>query len=149
MKKEVFLAISIGFILGLIITFGIWTANKSLKKPSGAISQSPTPSVANNNTAPIPTSSPVNKITLNITSPVDESLSATQTVNLVGKTVPDATVAVLFETGETILTASPTGDFTFEIPLDGGYNRISVRAYDQNGNSSTQNLIVSYTTQKI
>ena len=31
MKKEILIAILIGFILGLIITFGIWTANKSLK----------------------------------------------------------------------------------------------------------------------
>ncbi len=31
MRKEVLVAIIIGFGLGLVITFGIWTANKALK----------------------------------------------------------------------------------------------------------------------
>ena len=30
-KKEVLIAIIIGFGLGLVITFGIWTANRALK----------------------------------------------------------------------------------------------------------------------
>jgi hypothetical protein len=148
MKKEVFLAISIGFILGLIITFGIWTANKSLKQGPGNIAQniSPTPQVTQ---APVPTASPANKISLNISAPADETLTNATTITLTGKTVPNASVAVLFESGETILTASNTGDFTFDLPLEGGFNRISVKAFDQNGDSSTQNLTVTYTTQKI
>jgi hypothetical protein len=148
MKKEVFLAISIGFILGLIITFGIWTANKSLKQTSPG-TPTPTQTIAQISQAPTPTSMPSNQISLNISSPANEILTNASTTNLSGKTVPGAFVAVLFESGETILTASSTGDFSFDIPLEGGFNRISVRAYDQNGQSSTQNLIVTYTTQKI
>jgi hypothetical protein len=134
--------------LGLIITFGIWTANKSLKQGPGSLAQntSPTPQLT---PAPIPTASPANKISLNVSTPADETLTNATTIALTGKTVPNAAVAVLFESGETILTASDAGDFSFEVPLEGGFNRISVKAFDQNGDSSTQNLTVTYTTQKI
>ena len=34
MRKEIVIAICVGFVIGLIITFGIYTANRALKQKS-------------------------------------------------------------------------------------------------------------------
>jgi hypothetical protein len=146
MKKEVFLAVSVGFILGLLITFGIWTANRSLKPnvrpPVTSLSPTAVPSPQAGQSA----SSPVN---ITITAPEDETLSGSDVVTLTGKTTPGAAVAVLYETGQNIVAADSSGDFSLDIKLEGGYNFITAAAYDQNGNQNTREILVTYSTSKI
>ena len=46
MRKEIIIAIGVGFVIGLIITFGIYTANKALKQksqPTAELPQAETP----------------------------------------------------------------------------------------------------------
>lgn len=149
MKKEVFLAISIGFILGLVITFGIWTANKSLRNlpASRPVSASPTP--ASDNTTPPPTDNSSAQIPLTLTSPENEALVENNTLTVSGTSAPQATIAVLYELGEQLTTADPSGKFQADIRLEGGYNRIIVTAFNDQGQQATQNLIVTYTTAKL
>lgn len=153
MKKEVFLAITIGFVLGLIITFGIWTANKSLKnlpqtKTVATATPAPTQPSTSGNPNPQPTSTP-NTSGLIISQPVDEALVSTDTITLTGKAAASATIVVFAETGEQITTADSTGNFTTSVKLEGGYNQIKVTAFDNNGNMSSQSLLVTYSTSKI
>jgi hypothetical protein len=147
MKKEVFLAISMGFVLGLIITFGIWTANKSLKQssPSTAISASPSPAIS---VSPTATPQPGN-LSLVITAPENEALTASSTLTVTGKTSPNTTVALVYDLGDQIIQSDANGNFTTDITLEGGFNTISVTAFDTKGNQSTQSLTVTYTTVKI
>jgi Glucodextranase, domain B len=146
MKKEVFLAVLVGFVLGLLITFGVWTANRSLKP-------NVRPNIASSLPTPLP--SPVSQesspsvVNLSITSPADETLTGTDTITLSGKTSPGAAVAVTYEGGEEILTADTTGAFSTDIKLEGGYNRITATAFDQNGNQNSQEILVTYSTTKI
>jgi hypothetical protein len=145
MKKEVTLAIAIGFTLGLIITYGVWIANKSLKT-------TPTPSPTPTQTTPAPVNNiptTTNSLQLSISTPDDELLTNTDTTTISGQTVPGATVSVIYESGEALLVADDKGKFSQDIPLDGGYNQISISAFDTKGNSATQNLLVTYTSQKI
>lgn len=149
MKREVILAIVIGFGLGLVITLGIWVANKSLKNlPQTA---QPTPeSTLTPNASPTTTQSPTGTLSLSISAPEDESLASTNKTTLSGKTAAGAAVTVTYEGGQTILTADATsGEFTFEAPLIAGYNVITVTALDATGQSATQTLTVTYTTAKI
>ena len=156
MRKEVFLAISIGFILGLVITFGIWTANQSLKNlPQKAKDNSPTqtPSATNSDTSPTtpgPATTPQpNALQLNLTSPEDESLSEKNTIRLSGKTASHAAVVIMHETGEELLVADASGNFSLDLTLEGGYNLITVTATDSAGNSASDTRTVTYTTAKI
>lgn len=153
MKKEVVLAITIGFILGLIITFGIWTAQNSLKQlPAGP---TPTPlltsvtSDSDTAASPTPAGSASTGMTLSLSSPEDETLSNNNKVTVSGKTSAGAVVALIFETGEKIIQADNTGSFSTEIALEGGYNFISVTAYDAAGNTASDNVVVTYTTVRI
>lgn len=148
MKKEVILAIGIGFVLGLIITFGIWTANRSLKNLPQLTSPSPTatPQPSPGQTSPSPSPS---QISLSISSPENESLTDKNSTTVTGSTAPNAAVAILWESGQQIASPDASGKFTVQIPLEGGFNRISVTAYDPEGKSATQTLTVTYTTAKI
>ncbi|MBI2008595.1 hypothetical protein HYS82_02985 [Candidatus Amesbacteria bacterium] len=149
MKKEVFLAVAIGFGLGLVITFGIWTANKSLKE-SQLTRPSPTPeptSTPTSSISPSP-SSPVT-VTLTVTSPEDESLVTKDTVTITGKTTANASVTIVSELGEQIISADSSGNFTADVELEGGYNNLTITAFDSAGNSNSQTITVTYTTAKV
>ncbi|MBI5358491.1 hypothetical protein HZB69_02575 [Candidatus Amesbacteria bacterium] len=150
MKKEVLLAIGVGFGLGLVITFGIWTANKSLKRANTTktMTSVPTPSPLVVSATPVP--SPIPSTTLMITAPEDESLVATNTINITGKAQPKSIISVAFEEGEMLAEADANGNFTIGVDLIGGYNTLFVTAIDPvTGVESTKTLIVTYSTAKI
>ena len=147
MKKEVFLAVAVGFVLGLIITFGIWTANKTLKNHpasniSGNIIPSPTGTVT-----PVPAA---NAIKLSFTSPEeDETLVTSDSLTVSGKTVPGAAVTITYEGGQNIIMADENGNFSQDLKLEGGFNRITANAFDKDGNTAQTHILVTYTTSKI
>jgi len=144
MKKEVFLAIAIGFALGLVITFGIWTANKSLKNlPQAGVSPTPSP------TAVSPTPTPPVANALTISAPEDEALTNDNSVTISGQTTANSTVLVVWEQDEQVVQTDTSGNFSLEADLVAGYNVITVYAYDTAGNESSKSLTVTYTTAKI
>ena len=154
MKKEIFFAISIGFILGLIITFGIWTANKSLKPPAPSLPSSittPTPtSSAANPATPTPEAlKPEDGLTVKLTSPTDEALVTVNTVTVTGLTLPTAVIVITAENSQQIVTQDSSGSFSAAVKLEGGYNLITVTAVDPAGNRASTELTVTYTTAKI
>lgn len=142
MKKEVLIAIVIGFALGLVITFGIWTANQALKKP--AVEEIPPSEVE---TALTPT--PMPEFSLLITSPEDNSISSKTSIEVNGQTIPSAIVVILYQEGEKILEADGNGNFSTEITLAGGENEITISAYDQEDNEISKTLTVVYSTAEI
>lgn len=146
MKKEVILAIAIGFALGLVITFGIWTANKSLKNlPQAGISPTPSPTAAS---SPAPNNEVTNN-QLTISSPDDETLLNTDTVVVSGQTTANSTLLVISEQDEQVTAADTSGNFSLVVDLVAGYNVITVYAYDTAGNESSKSLTVTYTTAKL
>jgi uncharacterized protein YjiK len=147
MKREVVLAIIIGFSLGLIITFGVWRANKALKetapKQQLPLSQEKQPEL------PPSTPTPQTILDLEITSPEDNFLSNKEKIDVSGKTFPKATVVILYEEGEKIIESDEEGKFTSEITLVGGANEITISAYDKEGNEISKTLNVVYSTAEI
>ncbi len=145
MKKEVILAVTVGFVLGLIITFGVWTANKNLKPLISQNQNRPTPTPIST-TTPTPAQS---QISISITSPENEFVTTDKNLTLTGQTQPGLTVFITTEIGQTVVLADSAGKFTYEFSLEGGYNRITATAYDASGNSASRDILVTYTTSKI
>jgi hypothetical protein len=143
MKKEVLIAIVIGFALGLLITFGIWTANKALK------TQSETP-IEEVKTEPAaePTSTPTG-FSLSILSPEDEALIDTSKTEIKGLSVADAIIVIAAEKEEKIIEADENGSFATEISLIRGINEITVTAFNPEGEKTSQTLNVVYSTAEI
>ena len=145
MKKEILIAILIGFILGLVITFGIWTANKSLQE------NTQTQNDEVNDSKPIVTE-PVDedeKISLTISSPENNSLINQVKIEIIGKTTALATVVILYEEGEEIFQADEKGEFNQEITLVGGANEFKITAVDEEGNETNKILNLVYSTTEI
>jgi len=142
MKKEVLIAIASGLILGLVITFGIYTANRSIEKQKNAkkaqqtsLSSSPSPSL--------------NQKTLTITSPENYDLINQRQLTLNGIAWPEAVIAIITENDEFFTQADNEGYFLHKLNLVKGYNEITIIATDELNNTQTQDLVVTYSTNKI
>lgn len=143
MKKEIIVAIVVGFALGLIITFGIWTANKAIKaRPEVAFEEeivTPTPE---------PTPTPTG-FTLKILSPEDNALVDTSEVELKGSAVANAVIVIAEEDGEKIIEADENGSFATEISLIKGINEITITAFSPEGEEASKTLGLVYSTTEI
>lgn len=141
MRKEVLVAIIIGFGLGLVITFGIWTANKALRETA------PTTVPTEEETEVTPTPRPV--LELAITSPENNTISEEETIEVSGQTAPNAVIAIVYPEGEKLLEADEDGSFSTEISLIGGDNLIEISAFNEEGDQANKTLTVVYSTAEI
>jgi len=144
MKKEILIAILIGFILGLIITFGVWTANKSLKDNQDE--QSPKKTGGVSVLTPEETEELKKQISLEITEPINNSISEEEEITIKGTTSPFAVVTVIYQESEKIIEADGQGSFETEISLVGGTNEIKISAFNQADNTMSKILNVIYST---
>jgi len=136
MKKEVLFAIFLGLGLGLVVTYGIYTARSAfLKHPlQPEVSPSATPAASPTDSA------------LSLFSPEDESIQLEDSVKVTGTTFPNAHVIIFVNNTSSITDADTTGNFSVEVILIEGANVITVRALDDNGNQAEQRRTVIYTT---
>lgn len=144
MRKEVLIAIIIGFGLGLVITFGIWRANKALKETVSSKQEVPEKKVEE-----MITPTPAKEAGLSFTSPENNSISNKDKIVVSGKSTPEAVIVVLYQDGEKILEADKEGNFSTEITLVGGSNEIKVSSFGKDGSESAKTLTVVYSTVEI
>ena len=140
MRKEVIVAIILGFIVGITIAFGVYNANQSLKKAK----ISPSPSTAGDT---IPSSKP--KTTLVISEPEDNLVFRDNEATVSGQTAPQAVVAIMTEQDNGLVLADNEGVFSTSINLISGANEIKVISIDSSGNKEEKSINVVYSTQKI
>lgn len=144
MRKEVLIAIIIGFGLGLLITFGLYYAQNSIKE-AGQI-QSPLAETKETN---VPTSSPEIAPILSLTSPIDDSISKENKISVSGTTSPLSWILILTEKGEKLIQADQKGNFETEANLISGENEIEVRSYSDKGEVTSKTSTVVYSTAEI
>lgn len=87
-----------------------------------------------------PKSPSLAKLTLTITSPVNNTTVKSNTLLVKGKTKPRAEVFV----NETEAAADTLGNFSVNVQLDEGENYLIVFVNDEEGNSVEQELTVTY-----
>ncbi len=150
MKKELGIAIFIGVFLGFGLSAFFWIKNKSKPTVNNLTSQNQTTPTEAAQTSPTSSSetSEDKEISLEISSPANEIISETENLTIKGKTLPNATVVIIWEEGADILVADKSGLFETEIELIGGENKINISAYDDQGNKTAQTLTVTYSTAK-
>lgn len=143
MKKEVLLAILIGIGLGLLITFGLYTARKSIKQAGQIVS----PLVENkNNNA---NSSQEIVPSFSLLSPIDQSISKEGKTSIVGSAAPSSWIIILTETGEKMVQADQKGSFSTEVFLVSGENEIEVKTISDKGDIVGKIVTVVYSTAEI
>ena len=139
MKKEVLIAIVLGFIIGLIITFGIYRAQKAYR---GQLTQDQMPDLP---TPDAQTSSSAGH-QINITSPQDETIYDQEILGISGSTTPLSYVTAVSSQDQAVTQAAQDGTFSLTIELTGGGNIITVTAIDSDGQSASQDLTITYST---
>jgi hypothetical protein len=94
------------------------------------------------------TSEPVS-FSLNLSSPDDNLLVFSSDLLISGQAAPGAAVIISFEGEDLVVEPSKTGEFSLTAKLDEGINQFTVSAFDNNGNSKSENRTVYYSKEKI
>jgi len=141
MRKEIFLAVIFGLMVGLIVTYGIYTANQALsqkQKTNSSLSNSLTPS-------------PFNEIepelTLSVSSPLDGVVVSEPEITVEGTTLPNAIVSIITDENEFIIEADENGIFQQSVELVKGANTIKVNSTDFNTSSPSKTIELVYSTE--
>ena len=141
MKKELLISIIIGFGLGLIITFGIYTGRKALQEQVQILS----PFVEDKDES----DQKIASQSLSVISPIDQSISKEASINVTGVTSPSSFVMVLTEKGEKIIQSDVKGNFETQITLISGENEIEVHSFSDSGQDTSKTITVVYSTAEI
>lgn len=139
MRKEVLFAVIIGIFLGGIVAFGVWRANLALvaQKKQVQTESSPAPKAEE----------VIASSQLVITEPENNLVVSSDKITVKGNATPGAIIVILASSGETIFEAESSGNIEHEVELVGGVNKITVVAYDKDGNESRQTLNIVYSTE--
>lgn len=135
MRKEVIFAVLIGLILGSILIYGIYTANKSVQNTnpdnSADISPTPTPSKAS---------------LVTITRPQDGTIITSPEATITGQLnqPKDTVLFIITESEEILINPSETGFFEESINLSRGGNFIQISAITNNGQRQDEYLNLVY-----
>jgi len=154
MKRELFLAILFGAILGFAVTGTVWLKKEGKLSLFKTSSEKQTETAEENVNEGTPSPAPAEeketgKVFLEVSSPEQDSISDKEKITISGKTLENAIVVVVWEEGEDILVADGEGAFETEIVLVSGENQIDVTAYDDDGSSTAKTITVTYSTAKI
>jgi hypothetical protein len=136
MRKEVFIAIFIGFILGLIITFGAHTARRSLEKQQ---------QLTQNENVVTPSPAPSDH-TLSVTAPSSNAIANNSPVDITGITTPGSYLAALGADDSVVAVADNQGNFTIPVDVIAGANRFKLTAYSPSGSEVSQDIVIVYST---
>lgn len=123
MKKEVIVAVILGLTLGLIVSYGVYRARKSLQQPTTETEATPQPSA-----------SAGTHTSLVMLSPEDESIQSAKEVKVTGTTVPNALIVIFINQNEHITNADASGNFSIQTELQPNSNVITTRSIDDDGN---------------
>ncbi len=134
MRKEVLFAILAGLVFGLIIAFGVWRANIALRPGDDSSTQeSPPPSQTD--------------FGITIAKPQELQVITISPTTLSGITKPGVLVAISAEDEDYVVTADENGEFEIDIDVTGGVNEIIITAFDENGTTVEEKLVLVYSTE--
>lgn len=142
MRKEVLFAIIVGALVGLVIAFGVWRANKAFMPQRGQAGQQAVTTGALGG----PGEQQVQNSQLIVTSPENNSIVSSNKIVVEGTAPAESTIVITTNVAEAITQASG-GAFRQEIEVDGGANEVKVASYDQEANKSEVVLTIVYSTE--
>jgi hypothetical protein len=141
MKQEKIILSFIAVLIGLLVSGAAFYFYQSAKvtSPNNANSAFAKPTMTQKQNQ--------QKMFLDLDKPTDESISANKTIVVNGKTLPNATIAIITYSDQEIVKSNGKGEFSTTITLDTDENIIEVKAISQNGESLDVKRVVTYSTQ--
>jgi hypothetical protein len=137
MKKELFIAVIIGLLVGLVITYGIYRVRTGVPKQ-----------VTNTKTSGIEAtdSATTDSTNLVLSSPEDESVQTSPDITIAGTTIPNSFVVIFINNKENITTADESGNFSITATLEAGSSIIRVHSVQEDGSTIETERTVIYLT---
>jgi len=128
MKKEMLIAVLIGFLLGLAITFGVYRSQVAERRK--AMQSVPI------ETAP-PATPDANSL-LVITSPEDGAIQTETETTITGTAAPNSQVVLFVNDTDYVRESDEDGNFSFTVDLDDGTNILTITMVDLDGTTVTK-----------
>lgn len=135
MRKEIVFAIIAGIFFGLLVAFGIWRANTTLKNGHAATSQNST----NEETSTTPTSTPTG---IAISKPLSNQVFTSPTAEISGLTDPDSYVVVSTDKKDVVGKSDVSGEFRVNVTLSPGINIVTTTSFGKSGQASSQAILL-------
>jgi hypothetical protein len=129
MRKEVIIAIILGLLLGFVITFGVYRAQKFLRQPQ--INPQQDELLRTPITAPVG-DEPQDLAVIN---PENGLITEQSTIVVTGTTAPNVPIVLLANNTEYVTTSDATGAFSVEVPLRQGSTVITTYVLREDGSS--------------
>jgi len=142
MKKEVLLAITIGFIIGLVLTFFVYKSQLGRNASSEILSPLSSGEVSTKVDS-------LSEKSLTIIAPIDQSISSEGKTTITGSNSPLSWVLIMGEKGEKVVQADEKGNFETDLLLVSGENEITVTAIKPDGTEISKTLTIVYSTAEI
>jgi hypothetical protein len=138
MKKELLFAIIAGGILGLIIAFGIWRVNLSVKSttPQGNLNQAQTEKT------PTP-----GAFTISLANWENNDVATQSSIIITGQTQAKSLVTFSTDENDYLTQANDLGTFSEKISLLGGINQILISAFNPSGQKAEIALNIIYSSE--
>jgi hypothetical protein len=137
MRKEILLAIFVGLLVGLAITFGVYTVRQHMLR-------SKTVSEIEASRQLTATATPQPQLTLALNEPSENLITDKTAVPVAGRAIPMSYVVIMVGTQEFITTADKDGDFAQTVNLQPDGNLITVTATTPEGKQETIARTVIY-----
>lgn len=137
MKKEVLIAILIGFGLGLTITYGVYRVRLAMQGDTPSIEQIV-------NTTPTPSSEDQSVIAIH--NPENGTIQSENSTKVAGTTIANAFVVLFVNNQDYIQMSDDSGNFSFEVDLDDGSNVVTLHVLDEDGKASTAERTIIVTS---
>ncbi len=138
MRKEILLAIVVGILAGLGVTYLIYSLRQSMLRSS-------TPSEIEQSRQQEPTPTPTSS-SLVIKQPGVDFLTDQDSVQVVGRSLPNSYIVVLAASDEYLTTADADGDFAVTVDLIEGGNKLTIVATTPEGMQETAVATAVYNT---
>lgn len=134
MRKELIWVILIGVTFGLVIAFGVWRVNSSLKSRDSVSTQIPTPKVK------------ASEFKITLDKPQNNDVVTTDSITISGITKSLVWITISSENSDYIIQANENGIFQQDVDLIPGVNQIKLTALDSNGNESVEKVLIIYSS---
>lgn len=142
MRKEIIFAILAGAIFGLVIAFGIWKANSSMKSKNESEKEVVDVTDMNNGTTM------TGDFGITLIKPESNTVVSTSSTIVSGITKPDVWLVISAEEDDYIIKTGDDGSFEEEVELIAGANEIMVTAIEEGTNESVYDkFLVVYSTE--
>lgn len=137
--KERLIIIILAVVSGLVITTIVFFIYQNFINNSNSSSKRTTSQIA---------PQPIEKLLLEISEPLDGSLTDIRTFSIKGVTNPENVVVISSNQEDNSGKPSKDGNFSITITIDTGANFLVIRSIAPDGKEIQKELVVTYTTEE-